>query len=424
MKGEWVPPGDKSISHRAVMLGALAKGETLVRGFLEGDDCLHTIQAFKAMGVCFSKPKPGELLIHGVGKYGLSRPNQVLDCGNSGTTIRLLSGLLAAQAFDVTLTGDASLQKRPMARVALPLSEMGAKIETTNGCAPLYITGNPALSAIDYTLKEASAQVKSCVLLAGMYANGETIIHEPIPTRNHTEAMLKAFGYPIQIKGQAISIQNSGEYEGTAIEVPGDLSSAAFFIVAATLIPGSDLIIRNVGLNPTRRGIIDILQKMGASLTVLHEVEKGGELIGDLRIRHAKLTGIDIPPHLVSLAIDEFPILLIAASQAEGETRISEASELRYKESDRIAVMIEGLNRSGIKAEAFPDGALVSGGILEGGAEIESFGDHRIAMAFSVAGALSKKPITIRDCSHIATSFPTFLKDANALGLNIQEEAV
>ncbi len=418
--GDISVPGDKSISHRAIMFGAIAKGITTVSGFLDGEDCLATLNAFKAMGVTIEGPTSQRVVIHGVGKHGLKKPQKAINCGNSGTTMRLLSGLLAAQPFDSELTGDESLSKRPMERVSHPLLQMGAKIVTTNGRPPLYITGGQTLHGITYEMPVASAQVKSCLLLAGLYATGETKVIEPGLTRDHTERMLTAFSYPVHPSGNTIVINANGECQGTEVNVPGDISSAAFFIVAATLIPRSELTIRNVGINPTRTGILHILDLMGANIKITNQRRCGEELVADLVVRHALLKGIDIPVAMVPLAIDEFPVLFIAASCAKGRTSLQGAKELRSKESDRIAAMAEGLQHLGIKTEVLDDGIVIKGGTLQGGI-VDSRHDHRIAMAFAIAGCVASSPITILNCANVATSFPTFVKTANHIKLAIQE---
>ena len=420
LSGEITVPGDKSISHRAIMLGAIAKGITTINGFLEGEDCLATVKAFQLMGVKIEGPVNQRVTIHGVGKYGLQKPKDVIDCGNSGTSMRLLAGLLAAQSFDSVLTGDASLKKRPMERISFPLKQMDAEILTTEGRPPLHIHGGRSLHGIRYEMPIASAQVKSCLLLAGLYAQGETSVIEPGLTRDHTERMLAAFSYPIQKRENTVIINSLSECIATEINVPGDISSAAFFIVAATLIPGSEIVLKNVGINPTRTGVIQILQHMGANIGVENKRLFGEELIADLRVKHAPLEGIDIPVSLVPLAIDEFPIIFIAAASANGQTRLHGAQELRTKESDRIGVMVEGLQRLGIEAQAFEDGLCIKGGKLSGGT-INSYHDHRIAMAFAIAGAVAKEPITINDCANVATSFPHFIEIASQIKLAIRE---
>ncbi|KTC78327.1 3-phosphoshikimate 1-carboxyvinyltransferase [Legionella brunensis] len=420
LQGDITVPGDKSISHRAIILGAIAKGTTTVSGFLEGEDCLATLKAFQSMGVSIEGPVAQRVVIHGVGKHGLKKPEKVIDCGNSGTTMRLLAGLLAAQSFDSELNGDHSLQKRPMERVSRPLVQMGAEIRTTEGKPPLFIRGGHSLHGITYEMPVASAQVKSCLLLAGLYAQGETRVVEPGFTRDHTERMLTTFSYPIQKAENTIVINSESECLGTDIIVPGDISSAAFFIVAATLIPGSELLIRNVGINPTRTGIIQILILMGADISLNNKRLCGEELVADLCVRHAPLEGIDIPSELVPIAIDEFPAIFIAAACAKGQTLLHGARELRCKESDRIGAMVEGLQELGIEAQAFEDGLYINGGELQGG-EVNSFHDHRIAMSFAIAGAMAKNPVTIKNCANVATSFPTFVKTANKINLAIKE---
>jgi 3-phosphoshikimate 1-carboxyvinyltransferase len=414
-------PGDKSISHRAVMLGALADGVTRVSGFLEGEDALATLNAFRAMGVEIEGPEQGRVTIHGVGMQGLRAPAAPLDMGNSGTSMRLLAGLLAGQTFTTTLTGDASLTRRPMARVADPLRTMGAVIDTAaDGRPPLTIRGKGQLKAMDYVLPMASAQVKSCVLLAGLYADGVTRVTEPAPTRDHTERMLAGFGYPVQRDGATASLAGGGRLTACDIEVPGDISSAAFFMVAASIAPDSDLTLTHVGVNPTRTGVIDILKLMGADITLSNARTVGGEPVADIRVRSAKLRGIDIPAELVPLAIDEFPVLFVAAACAEGRTVLRGAEELRVKESDRIQVMADGLRSMGVTAEPTPDGIVIDGGPLAGG-EVHSHDDHRIAMSFSVAGLIATGPIRIRGCEVVATSFPSFVELASAAGLHIEQ---
>lgn len=420
LKGDITVPGDKSISHRAIMLGAIAKGITTVSGFLDGEDCLATLRAFQDMGVRIEGPVSQRVVIHGIGKYGLKKPKQVIDCGNSGTSMRLLTGILAAQPFDSELTGDQSLLKRPMNRISRPLQQMGAAISTRDGCAPLRITGNQMLTGITYEMPEASAQVKSCLLLAGLYAKGETRVIEKSISRDHTERMLTAFSYPIQKSDDTIIINSASECQGTDVIVPGDISSAAFFIVAACLIPQSELIIRNVGINPTRTGILQILKRMGAAMKITNKRLCGEELVADLHINHAPLEGIDIPASLVPLAIDEFPILFVAASCAKGRTVLHGAQELRCKESDRIGAMADGLAQLGIQVQPLADGIIIEGGILQGGV-VDSKDDHRIAMAFAVAGAVANAPITIKNCENIATSFPNFVKLAQQIKLSIKE---
>ncbi|WP_442969258.1 bifunctional prephenate dehydrogenase/3-phosphoshikimate 1-carboxyvinyltransferase [Pseudomonas sp. Q1-7] len=415
-------PGDKSISHRSIMLGSLAVGTTEVEGFLEGEDALATLQAFRDMGVVIEGPHHGRVTIHGVGLHGLKPPPGPLYLGNSGTSMRLLSGLLAAQPFDTTLTGDASLTKRPMNRVAKPLREMGAVIETgAEGRPPLTIRGGQRLTGMSYEMPMASAQVKSCLLLAGLYAAGETAVTEPAPTRDHTERMLQGFGYPVNVDGNTATVESGHQLSACKIEVPADISSAAFFLVAASIAEGSELVLEHVGINPTRTGVIDILKLMGGDITLENPREVGGEPVADIRVRAAKLKGIDIPEDLVPLAIDEFPVLFVAAACAEGRTVLRGAEELRVKESDRIQVMADGLQTLGVKAEPTPDGIVIEGGPM-GGGEVWSHGDHRIAMSFSVASLRASAPIRIHDCANVATSFPNFLGLAAQTGIRVAEE--
>ncbi len=418
LQGEARVPGDKSMSHRSIMLGSLADGVTHVKGFLEAEDALATLQAFRDMGVEIEGPVDGCLTIHGVGKHGLKAPTNDLYLGNSGTSMRLLSGLLAGQPFNSVLTGDKSLSGRPMKRVTEPLALMGADIKATeNGTAPLYITGKAGeLQGIDYVMPMASAQVKSCLLLAGMYADGETSVTEPAPTRDHTERMLSGFSYPVKQQGSKVTITAEGKLTAADIDVPSDISSAAFFLVGASIAPGSDLLLKHVGINPTRTGVIDILRLMGANIEVLNERIVGGEPVADLHVVYSPLTGIDIPEALVPLAIDEFPVLFVAAACAKGQTRLSGAEELRVKESDRIQVMADGLQILGVDAQPTHDGMVIQGGEI-GGGTVTSHGDHRIAMAFSIAGLRANADITILDCANVNTSFPEFKDLVHRLGL-------
>ncbi|MFT7288622.1 MAG: 3-phosphoshikimate 1-carboxyvinyltransferase [Halieaceae bacterium] len=417
--GEVRVPGDKSISHRSVMLGAIAEGCTQVSGFLEGEDALATVAAFRAMGVEIEGPSAGRMKIHGVGLKGLKESSLTLDMGNSGTSMRLLAGLLAGQVFDSELSGDASLMRRPMQRVITPLQQMGAHIESAaEGRPPLRIRGAQALRGIHYDLPMASAQVKSCVLLAGLFAEGRTSVSEPAPTRDHTERMLRGFGYPLIRENGIVGLSGGATLSACAIDVPADISSAAFFLVAASIAPGSELLLTHVGVNPTRTGVISILLLMGADITLLKEREVGGEPVADILVRHAPLRGINIPRELVPLAIDEFPALFIAAACAEGRTELRGARELRVKESDRIASMAEGLSTLGIKNEVLEDGLIIEGGRL-GGGTIGTFNDHRIAMAFAIAALRAEEKIQVLDCDHVATSFPGFESLARGLGLQI-----
>jgi 3-phosphoshikimate 1-carboxyvinyltransferase len=420
LRGEIRVPGDKSMSHRSIMLGSLAEGVTHVRGFLNAEDAMSTLEAFRAMGVKIEGPVNGEVTIHGVGKHGLQAPTKPLYLGNSGTSMRLLSGLLAGQPFNSTLTGDESLESRPMRRVTAPLALMGAEIETQeNGTAPLHIKGKAGqLQGINYDMPIASAQVKSCLLLAGMYAEGDTTVTEPAPTRDHTERMLTGFGYPVKRQGSTATINNQGKLTATQIDVPSDISSAAFFLVGASIAPDSDVTLNHVGINPTRTGVIDILRLMGADIEVLNQRSVGGEPVADLRVRSSQLKGIAIPEHLVPLAIDEFPVLFVAAACAEGQTTLTGAKELRVKESDRIQVMADGLQILGVDAQPTEDGMVIQGGTIGTGV-VESHGDHRIAMSFSIAGLRSSGPITINNCANVNTSFPEFKQLATHLGLNL-----
>lgn len=422
MCGEARVPGDKSISHRAIMLGALAEGATRVSGFLEGEDALATLTAFRDLGVEIERPGESEVLVHGVGLRGLKAPRGPLDLGNAGTGMRLMCGLLAGQAFDSELTGDASLCSRPMGRVIDPLQLMGAKIASEEGGRPpLRISGGRQLHGIHYDLPMASAQVKSCVLLAGLYSQGVTSVTEPAPTRDHTERMLRGFGYEIGSDNGVISLAGGGKLHAADIEVPADISSATFFLVAASIAPGSDLLLTHVGINPTRIGVLNILKLMGADITLKNRREVGGEPVADLHVRYAPLRGIEIPEEQVPLAIDEFPALFIAAACAQGRTVLRGAKELRVKESDRIAAMAEGLTTLGIDNEILEDGIVIEGGTLGSGV-IRTFHDHRIAMSFAVAALRAQGEIRVLDCDHVATSFPGF--DALARGLGLQISAL
>ena len=413
-------PGDKSISHRALMLGAIAEGETRVRGFLASEDCIATRRAFEALGVRITDEPDGSLRIAGVGPAGLTAAGKPLDLGNSGTAIRLLTGLLAAQPFDSVLTGDESLRQRPMERVAAPLRTMGARIRTRDGRAPIEISGGARLVGIDYTQPVASAQVKSALLLAGLYASGTTVVRSPGPSRDHTERMLRSLGARLDTEddGLAVAITGPQTLRGGEIDVPGDLSSAAFFIVAGCLGAADGLLIRNVGVNPSRNGILTILTAMGARIELRNPRMAGAEPVADLFVERSELTGIDVPPDLVPLAIDEFPILFVAAAGARGPTIVRGAEELRHKESDRIAAMARGLAALGAKVEEREAGLIIEGGRLRGG-QVDSHGDHRVAMSFAVASLLSDEPIEIRDTAAVATSFPSFLQVAAACGLAV-----
>jgi 3-phosphoshikimate 1-carboxyvinyltransferase len=421
LRGTLRVPGDKSISHRSIMLGSLADGTTRISGFLEGEDSLATLRAFRAMGVEIEGPDRGRVVIRGVGMHGLRAPEGPLDLGNSGTSMRLMSGLLAGQDLEVTLIGDASLSRRPMKRVTDPLAQMGAVIGATpKGTAPLHIRPAGILTGIDYALPVASAQVKSCLLLAGLYAQGETCVTEPAPTRDHTERMLQGFGYPVRRDGNRVCVSGGGSLVACDIDVPADISSAAFFLVGASIAPGSDLLLEHVGMNPTRDGVINILRAMGADIEVLDRREVGGEPVADLRVRAAPLHGIRIPEDQVPLAIDEFPALFVAAACAAGETVLTGAEELRVKESDRIQVMADGLQALGASAEPTPDGIVIRGGGGLRGGRVDSEGDHRIAMAFAMAALRADGPIEIDDCANVNTSFPGFAALAAGVGLGIR----
>lgn len=422
-------PGDKSISHRAIMLGSLADGTTQVSGFLEGQDALATLAAFRRMGVDIEGPADGRVVIHGVGLHGLRAPGGPLDMGNSGTSMRLLCGLLAAQPFATTLIGDASLVTRPMRRITEPLARMGARITTTEqGTAPLRIEPVPALLGIDYRMPIASAQVKSSLLLAGLFATGRTCVTEPAPSRDHTERMLAAFGYSVERADARVCVAGGGRLTGSTLAIPGDISSAAFFLVGASIAPGSDLLLEQVGMNPTRIGVIEILRAMGADIAIFDRRDCGGEPVADLRIRSAPLHGIRIPEPLVPLAIDELPAVFIAAASAEGETLLTGAEELRVKESDRIQVMADGLAALGVPVEPRPDGLSIQGGawshsgldVSRAPVSIDSHHDHRVAMSFAMAALRAPTPIEIRDCANVATSFPNFADLSASVGLRIR----
>lgn len=420
LRGEVLIPGDKSISHRAVMLGALAEGITQVEGVLQSEDVLATIQAFRDLGVVIEGPNENCLKIYGVGLHGLKAPVGPLYLGNSGTSMRLLSGILVGQSFDSELTGDASLSKRPMARVAEPLQQMGAKIQVTEqGCAPIKISGGQTLKGICYDMPIASAQVKSAILLAGLYAEGQTEVNEPSATRDHTERMLAGFGAEVQWANRTARVEGQSTLKAAAFEVPGDFSSAFFFIVAASIVPGSEILLKRICINPTRTGALEILKLMGANIALENTTQIEGEPVADIRVCHSDLSGIAIPRALVSSSIDEFPALLIAACCADGETSLSGAQELRVKESDRIQAMAEGLSKLGIQCSTQVDGISVQGGVLQGG-EVDSFDDHRIAMAFAIAGLRASGPVQVRNCSKVASSFPGFARTAKLLGISIE----
>ncbi|MFA7059545.1 MAG: 3-phosphoshikimate 1-carboxyvinyltransferase [Pedobacter sp.] len=410
IRGEITVPGDKSISHRSIMLGAIANGVTTVSGFLRGEDNMSTMKAFRAMGIEINDDG-GTITIHGKGLHGLAEPTDVLDCGNSGTTIRLITGLMAGQSFFSVVTGDQYLRKRPMKRVVEPLSRMGACILGRNqgSLAPLAINGS-ALNAIDYESPVSSAQVKSAIMLAGLYADGVTSVHEPHLSRDHSERMFRLFGASLDQFNSGVTVRGGVELQAREIIVPGDISSAAFFMVAALITPDSELLIHNVGVNPTRTGVIDILKSMGGYIELLDERVVSGEPMADILVRSSRLKAVDIAGNLVPRAIDEFPAICVAAACAEGRTTIRDARELRVKETDRIAAMATNLRYLGVVIDECDDGMDITGVERLSGGNVESFGDHRIAMSLSVAALASTDYITIRDTDCVATSFPSFFQ--------------
>ena len=414
LKGEVTVPGDKSISHRAVMFGSLAEGTTEVLNFLQGADCLSTIDCFRKMGISIENT-PEHILIHGKGLHGLKAPGSVLDTGNSGTTTRLISGILAAQPFETTLTGDASIQKRPMRRIMEPLSMMGANITSINGndCAPLCIKGAP-LHGIHYHSKVASAQVKSAILLAGLYADGITSVTEPTVSRNHSEIMLNYFGASVQTEGTTASVYPNPDLHGQKVSVPGDISSAAYFIAAGLLVPGAEVLIRNVGINPTRDGILKVAQAMGGNITCLN-VRNEGEPIADLLVKHSTLHGITIEGDIIPTLIDELPIINVMAACAEGTTVIRDAAELKVKESNRIDVMVEHLRTMGCDITGTDDGMIINGGQPLHGAVIDSHMDHRIAMSFAIASLIADGDTEIKGSDIVTISYPDFYHDLQRL---------
>ncbi|MFT5114551.1 MAG: 3-phosphoshikimate 1-carboxyvinyltransferase [Parasphingorhabdus sp.] len=413
-------PGDKSISHRSVIFGSIADGTTNISGLLEGQDVLATISAFRAMGVSIEGPDNGHLTIHGVGLHGLQAPDKPLNMGNSGTAMRLLIGLLAGQKFSSQLVGDSSLSQRPMQRVAEPLQKAGALIETHDGCPPVVIQpSNSGLIGLYHELKIASAQIKSAILLAGLYANTATTVVEPAPTRDHSERMLRGFGCDIETHDLTAILKPVNKLTATSIQVPGDISSAAFFLCAAAMQPGARVRINHIGLNPTRTGILNILRAMGAAVEIDNEHVIAGEMVGDITVTGRGLSAIDVPEQWVPLAIDEFPMICVIAATAKGITRVRGAAELRVKESDRISAAAEGLKALGIHVEETADGLDVHGGVIAGGT-VNSHHDHRISMAFAMAGLVATHSIKILDCRNVATSFPNFVETARFLGLNIE----
>jgi len=420
LQGSLTIPGDKSVSHRSVMFAALADGTSHIEGFLEGEDTRATARIFSQLGVRIETPSPSQRIVHGVGIDGLKAPQAPLDCGNAGTGMRLLAGLLAGQSFDCTLIGDESLSGRPMRRVTGPLSQMGARIDTQDdGTPPLHVHGGQALHGIDFASPVASAQVKSAVLLAGLYAQGETSVTEPHPTRDYTERMLSAFGVDIAFSPGKARLRGGQRLRATDIVVPADFSSAAFYLVAASIIPGSELRLKQVGLNPRRTGLLHALRLMGADISEENPAEQGGEPVADLVVRYAPLKGARIPEALVPDMIDEFPALFVAAAAAEGQTVVSGAAELRVKESDRLAAMATGLRALGMQVDETEDGATLHGGVRLGSGTIESHGDHRIAMAFAIAGQISDGEVRINDIANVATSFPDFDGLARSAGFNL-----
>ncbi len=420
--GEMRVPGDKSISHRAAMLGSIATGTTEIHGFLEGADCHATLAAFAAMGVRIERPGPGRVRIHGVGLQELQAPMTALDLGNSGTGMRLLAGLLCGQRFDSILIGDASLMRRPMERVAVPLRRMGADLRTDDGKPPVAVSGGRTLRGCEHRLELPSAQVKSAILLAGLQAQGRTTVREPGPSRDHTENLLRAFGVSVIREPQLVSIEGPARLAATQIDIPGDFSSAAFFIVASLIAGKSPLLIRGVGVNPTRAALLDILRSMGGDIRLHRVADQGGEPVADIEVRPGVLHGVVVPPALVPVAMDELPCLFAAAAVAEGDTVVTGAGELRVKETDRLAAMGDGLTALGVAVESHTDGLCIRGGAVTGGT-VDSRGDHRVAMSFAVLAARALNPVTIRNVQNVATSFPEFAAAARTAGLQVEEMA-
>ncbi len=422
LKGVITVPGDKSISHRAVMFGALADGITEVTNFLQGADCLSTIRCFRQLGIAIENNSSSDkVIIHGKGLYGLSRPSGMLDVGNSGTTMRLLSGILCGQNYEVSLNGDESIQKRPMGRIMTPLTQMGADIKSLNGNdrSPLVINASPdrksKLTGIHYYSPVASAQIKSCVLLAGLYADGETSVTEPSLSRNHTELMLSEFGAKIKSAGNTATIIPNPDLKGRKISVPGDISSAAYFIAAGLMIPNSEIVIKNVGINPTRDGILRVCRQMGADITLENVFDNGGEPVTDLVVKYSDLIGTEIGGDIIPTLIDEIPIIAILACCAKGQTVIKDAAELKVKESNRIDVMVNNLTKMGVDITATDDGMIINGGKLLKGTDIDSKLDHRIAMSFAVAGLLAEGETTIHGAECVDISYPNFYEDLKKL---------
>jgi len=419
--GELGVPGDKSISHRALLLAAIAEGPSEILGSLDAEDCRATAAALEAMGVRIERRAADRLLVHGTGLRGLRAPTAALDLGNSGTAMRLLAGILSAQAFDSVLIGDASLMRRPMDRVAKPLAHMGADVRTNEGRPPIAIAGRRSLVGRAHRLEVPSAQVKSALLLAGLHAEGRTSVTEPSPSRDHTERMLGAFDVAVLRDGATVSVDGPAKPQGARVEVPGDFSSAAFLIVAALIAGSTPLVLRGVGVNPTRTGLLEALTLMGADIRVQCTVERSSEPVADIVVRPSGLRGIEVPDALVVRMIDEFPVLLAAAAVAQGETVVTGAAELRVKESDRLAAMAEGLAALGVENQVLPDGIRLRGGTVQGGV-VDSRADHRIAMAFAVLAARASAPVMIRDVQTVATSFPGFVDLVQAAGLVLAEE--
>ena len=417
-------PGDKSISHRVLLLGSIADGPTTVRGFLESADTLATLEAIRALGVNVTRQHDSRagnrLIIHGVGAEGLQAPTHPLDLGNSGAGMRLLAGLLAGQRFDSTLVGDASLMRRPMERIAAPLREMNADITTNNGLPPIQIRGGRALRAIDFEMPIASAQVKSALLIAALNANGRTHITEPVLTRDHTERLLRLFGVEMLRQDRTVALEGGQTLTGTEIDVPGDFSSAAFLLVLGALAAKQGITLRGVGINPTRTGLLDLLIQMGADIRVRPR-ESTGEPIADIEVRQSRLKAITVPESMIPRTIDELPVFFVAAACAEGETLVRGAHELRVKESDRLSAMSEGLGRLGVEHELLPDGLWIRGAAGFSGGSVDSYGDHRVAMAFAVASARASGPVEVRDVANVATSFPSFVQTVQGLGLNLEQ---
>lgn len=418
LSGSFTVPGDKSISHRSIIFGSIANGKTQIRGFLKSEDCLATMKVMQSLGVQITDE--GDVItVDGVGLDGLQASHENLDCGNAGTAMRLLAGLLAAQNFDSTLVGDESLSSRPMGRVIKPLTAMGAQITSDDLTAPLSFSASATINPIDYESPIASAQVKSAILIAGLYAHGQTSVVEPKKSRDHTEAMLKGFGCEVEVDDLKVTVTGRPQLTGQNITVPADISSAAFFMVLGVCHPNADFVIKNVSINPTRDGVIKILQAMGARLSLTNTQDQAGELVADIRVQSSQLVGIDIPHDLIPSAIDEFPVLFVAASLASGQTRLTGAEELRHKESDRIKVMIDGLSTLGIDCEELDDGVIINGGKLQSGF-VDGHGDHRCAMSFLLAGTLSQgREILVKGCHNIGTSFPEFFSLVQSLGIEV-----